>query len=234
MSRLAVRVLVLLLVAAAPALAAKSQKGDLFKIAPDFASYHVKSIAMLPIATYDRNLEAQRLVAALWGQDLRDTGYRWVSAATSFDLLGGQKSDSLPKVVREDILQDVRVDSLSAPALCVKLHTDAVLAVRVDQWEQQSLLWSQQGRPSTTVQLKAALVDSSGALLWYASGAETAEGPYHDPSTNPLSVSSSGLDQQPIKGDGGPPAYEEVLNRLLLRWAGQFPRPAAAPAPATP
>lgn len=231
MSRLLLRALVLLALAASPALAARAPKGDLFRTAPDFASYRVKSIALLPIATYDRNLEAERQVATLWGADLRGTGYRWISAATSLDLLGGQKADSLVKVVREDILQDVRVDSLFAPALCVRLHADAVLAVRVDQWEQQQLLWSQSGRPSSTVQLKAALVDSSGALLWSASGAETLEGPFHDPNANPLSVSASGLDQQPLKGEAGPPALQDVLRRLLVRWSGQFPRAATAPTP---
>jgi hypothetical protein len=230
MSRLASCALVLLVLAASPALAAKSKKGDLFKTAPDFASYNLKSIALLPIATYDRNVEAERIVATLWGADLKDTGYRWVSAGLSRDLLGGQKADSLLKVVRDDILKDVRVDSLSAPALCAKLRVDAVLSVRVDQWEQQQLLWSQSGRPTTSVQVKSALVDSSGALLWTASGSETGEGAYHDPNTNPISVSSSGLDQQPIKGEGGPPAFDEVLGRMLLRWAGQFPR-AGAPTP---
>jgi hypothetical protein len=37
-------------------------------------------------------------------------------------------------------------------------------------------------------------------------------------------VSSSGLDNLPVTGQGGPPPYEEVLNKLLLRWASQFPR----------
>jgi hypothetical protein len=228
MSRLVFRALVLLVLAASPVLAAKAPKGDLFKTAPDFASYHVKSIALLPIATYDRNLDAERIVATLWGADLKDTGYRWISAATTRDLLGGQKGDSLLKVVRADILDDVRVDSVFAGVLCAKLRTDALLAVRVDQWEQQQLLWSQSGRPSTSIQIKAALVDSSGALLWTASGSETVEGLYHDPSTNPISVSSSGLDQQPIKGEGGPPEYVDVLQRMLVRWSGQFPRAGAA------
>ncbi len=231
MSRLVLRALVLLVLAASPVFAAKAPKGDLIRTAPDFASHGVKSIAMLPIATYDRNLEAERLVAQLWGADLRQTGYRWVSAATSLDWLGGQKADSLVKAVRQDVLKDVRVDSLSAPALCVKLHTDALLSVRVDQWEQQQVLWSQSGRPSTSIQIKAALVDSSGALLWTASGSETVEGMYHDPNTNPISVSSSGLEQQPIKGEGGPPTFEDVLQRMLVRWAGQFPR-LAPPTPA--
>ena len=219
---------------ASPALSAKEKgrKMDLVTTVPDFASYSVKSIALLPIATFDRSLPAERAVADLWGQNFKDTRYRWVSSTTAREMLLGTLGDSMVKVVREQILKNVRVDSLRAPLLCAKLRTSAVLCVRVEQWEQQPILWNQSGRPMTTVQLKAALVDSSGTLLWSASGSETDEGPYHDPSTNPIGVSSTSLESAPITGEGGPPAYDEVLNRLLLRWKPQFPRPAGAAEPA--
>jgi hypothetical protein len=219
---------------ASPALAAKEKgrKMDLITTVPDFASYGVKSIALLPIATFDRSLPAERAVADLWGQNFKDTGYRWISATTTRDMLRSSSGDSTVKAVAEQILKNVRVDSLRAPLLCAKLRTSAVLSIRVDQWEQQPILWNQSGRPTTSVQLKAALVDSSGTLLWSASGTETSEGTYHDPSTNPIGVSSSSLENTPITGQGGPPAYDEVLNRLLLRWRPQFPRPAGAGEPA--
>jgi hypothetical protein len=212
--------------------AKKGSKMDLITIAPDFASHGVKSIALLPIATFDRSLPAERMVADLWGQNFRGTGYRWISAPTVREMLLSSLGDSTVKVVREQMLKNVRVDSLQAPLLCAKLRTSAVLCLRVDQWEQRPILWNQSGRPMTAVQLKAALVDSSGMLLWSASGSETGEGPYHDPSTNPIGVSSTSLESTPITGQGGPPAFDEVLNPLLLRWAPQFPQPAAAGKPA--
>jgi hypothetical protein len=213
-----------------PALAAKEKgrKAELITTAPDFASYGVRSIALLPIATFDRNLSAQRLVSDLWGQNFKDTGYRWVSTTVSSDLLRSAFGDTALKSLTEQILKSVRVDSLRAPLLCARLHTSAVLSVRVEQWEQAPILWNQSGKPTTSVQLKAALVDSSGTLLWSATGSENAEGTYHDPTTNPIGVSSSSLENTPITGQGGPPEYQEVLNKLLLRWLAQFPRPAAA------
>ena len=210
----------------------KGRKMDLITTVPDFASFGVKSIALLPIATFDRSLPAERTVADLWGQNFRGTGYRWISAPTAREMLLSTLGDSTVKAVREQILKNVRVDSLCAPLLCAKLRTRTVLCVRVEQWEQQPILWNQSGRPMTTVQLKAALVDSSGTLLWSASGSETGEGPYHDPNTNPIGVSSTTLESTPITGQDGPPAYDEVLNRLLLRWLPQFPRPAGAGEPA--
>jgi hypothetical protein len=219
----------------APSAVAAKEKGrrmDLITTVPDFASFGVKSIALLPIATFDRSLQAERAVADLWGQAFKGTGYRWISAATAREMLLSAVGDSTVKVVREQMLKNVRVDSLQAPLLCAKLRTSAVLCVRVDQWEQQPILWNQSGRPTTTVQLRAALVDSSGTLLWNASGSETGEGPYHDPSTNPIGVSSTTLESTPVTGQGGPPSHDEVLNRVLLRWLPQFPRPAGAGEPA--
>jgi hypothetical protein len=227
-------ILVTLAPLASSALAAKPKGGkmDLIMTVPDFASYGVKSIAMLPVATFDKNLSAERMVTARLGQRLKDTGYRWVSAPTAGDMLRATIGDSATKAVGMEILKSVRVDSLHAPLLCAKLRTRAVLCVRVDLWEQQPVLWNQSGRPATTVQLKAALVDSSGALLWSASGSETGEGAYHDPSTNPIAVNSSSLENMPVTGQGGPPAFDEVLNVMLLRWQPQFPRPAGAGEPA--
>jgi len=129
------------------------------------------------------------------------------------------------------ILKTGRVDSLAAPLLCRTLRANAVLGVRVDQWEQAQVNWGQSGKPGTTVRVVAALIDSSGALLWSISGSETGEGPFHDPMTNPPEVMNhptmAGL---PVTGENGPPRFEDVLSKLLARWVPQFPKPAAAEA----
>jgi hypothetical protein len=209
---------------------AGGRKVDLVVAVPDYAAYGVRSVAVLPVATFDRNVQAERLVGDRWNPVLREAGYRWFSAATTRDLVRSAFGDSTAKVMREEILKNVRVDSLRAPQLCARLHTDAVLCVRVEQWEQRQIEWNQPGRPATTVQLKAALVDSTGTLLWSISGSETSEGPYHDPSSNPLGVHGSTLENTPITGQGGPPGYEDVLNQLVARWTPLFPHATAAAA----
>jgi hypothetical protein len=219
-----------------PALAAKEKtsRGDIFFTAPDLAAYGVTSIAMLPVASYDKNSKAEQMVMARLGQKLKDTGYRWVSAPTAKAMLHVTVGDSVLKLVTDDVLAEGRVDSLRAPLVAAKLRTDALLCVRVDQWEQQQILWNQSGRPNTTVRLSAALVDSNGALLWSASSSETGEGPYNDPSTNPLGMKATTLEPTPLTGQAGPPEYGEVLERILLRWEPRFPRLAGTPAAATP
>lgn len=226
-----------LLLLAAPTSAAdkKGKKLDAIYVHPEFARFGITSIAMLPPASYDRNLQSEKLADQTWGAALRGSGYRWLGSTSARELLlrapGG---DSLHQLARAKLLEQPRVDSLLAPGLCQRLRVGAVLTLRIDRWEKLEMEFNQAGKPSTSVQLRAALVDSSGALLWSASGSETAEGPYHDPSAGVIGVKSSGLGTQPVTGQGGAPSFIEVLNTLLTRWAEQFPpKPAPPPAPAT-
>lgn len=224
----------LLVLIAGVAIAAdkKVRRGEQVWTAPDFASFGVASIGMLPAASYDHDLVAQKQVEGLWAQMFAKSGYRWVSPTASREMLRRDGGDSLIKAVDALLVTNGRVDSLAAPALSRSLRTRALLSVRIERWEQLQMEFNQAGKPTTTVQLTAALVDSTGRLLWKATGSETGEGPYQDPSTNALGVKSSGLAQTPITGQGGAPSFPEVLTKLLTRWTGEFPAKAAPPAPA--
>ncbi len=92
-----VAVLAVLLLGAALASAAdKKQKVmDLFWKAPDYDQYPVGSIAFLPVATFDDNMEARRLVEQAVGQALRGSGHRWLSAISARDYLMRAGGDSL-------------------------------------------------------------------------------------------------------------------------------------------
>jgi hypothetical protein len=199
----------------------KGRRSDAIWTAPDLAARHVRSIAMFPVATYDHNLEIEKLAAGMWGQAIKGAGYRWVSVNSVRAMIAG--GDSMVAVHQQTLLRNPRLDSLVAAGLCAQFRTSGILTVRVDRWEQQQVEWDQSGKPTTTVQITAALVDSTGRLLWSASGSEVGEGPYHDPTTNPIAVTSGGLGQQPVTGQGGPPAYADVAQRLFARWAVQFP-----------
>jgi hypothetical protein len=237
---LAVAALTGLSLGSAPARAAgegdkKSRKLDSFWIHPDLAGVSLRSIAMLPCASYDNNLKTEKELEVAWGQLSRPLGYRWYYPTLSKDLLrrafGG---DSVLTTLRNGLLKEPRVDSLSAQQICRALHTSAVLSMRADAWEQVEMEWNQTGKPWTRVTVKAALVDSSGRLLWTASGSETAEGPLHNADAGTVGVKSSGLGLQPVTGQGGAPSFQEVLARLFARWIETFPsKPAPAAAPAS-
>ena len=213
----------------------KGKKLDTFWTHPDIANVTLRSIALLPAASFDNNLKTEKEVELAWAQASRPMGYRWYYPTLAKDLLrrafGG---DSVLTALRAALLKEPRVDSLSAQKLCRALHTSAVLSMRADIWEQTQMEWNQTGKPWTRVSLKAALVDSSGRLLWTASGNETAEGPQHNADSGTLGVKSTGLNLQAVTGEGGAPAFQEVLARLFARWIISFPAKPAEPAAPAP
>ena len=218
------------------AAASKEKRVDLFWTHPEISSHGFLTVALLPAATFSHDLAAEKEVELAWSPIARGTGYRWFFSSMSKDLLrrafGG---DSVLLAVRKGVLKDGRVDSVSARSLCKALRVTALLSIRADQWEQMQMEWNQTGTPSTTVQMKAALVDSSGRLLWTASGSETGEGPMHQADSGTLGVKGSGLEIQPVTGQGGAPSFQEVLTPLFTRWIKEFPAqptPPAAPTPA--
>ena len=223
-----------LLVAAALSAPAHADKGsrvlDTFWRSPEFAAYEPRSIALLPAATYDGSLEARKQAETAIGMAFRGTGYRWVSTLITRDRMFKAGGDSLLSAFNEKLLHAPRVDSLEAPELARRMMASALLTVRVDRCEKLEMEFNQAGKPSTTVALTAALVDSSGRLLWTASGSETSEGPYHDPSTGALGVNASGLNNKPITSQAGAPGYPETFAKLLARWVPHFPAKTPAPA----
>jgi hypothetical protein len=224
---LAVVLAAIALALASPAHAAvKKGLGDTFWTAPDIAHYPATTIAMLPPATYDGSTEARKLVESAVGQALKGSGHRWVSPFLVNDYLLKAGGDSLSKVLREKLLKNPRLDSLDAPYVSRTLRARAVLTVRVDEMERLELEPGQSGHPTTTVQLHAALVDSTGRLLWTAYSNETLEGEHQDADANVIGVKASGLNTQGVGNTTSAPPFQEVLLKICQRWVEPFPKPA--------
>ena len=224
----------LLAISALAAAAGKpSTPGDRSWTAPDIARYPLASIALLPPATYDGNADARKLVEQAVGQALKGSGHRWMSPFLVRDVIVRNGGDSLAGAINAKLLKDPRVDSLDAPRLSQMFRVRALLTVRVDEMEKMELEADQSGRPSTSVQLKAALVDSTGRLLWTMYSNETMEGAQQEPGSNVAGVKASGLNTTTV-GDASPaPTYQEVLAKMCLRWPDAFPKRAAADSSAT-
>jgi len=226
-ARLAVVMAVLVIGLVGAAGAAKKAR-DTFWSRPDFKQLGVERIALFPVTSYDNNIENENMVEATLGQFFKSLSYRWISGSSTREILRGRTgSDSLLKALRAGIVTNVRLDSLQAPRLAAMLNCDAVLTLRVDQFDRHEIDWNLAGKPYTTVWMHGALVDSLGRLLWTVSGGETGEGEYYDPSANPVSVNDSGLNRKPVSGQAGAPTFREVLTVVFTRWAEQFPAPAA-------
>ena len=220
--------LTLTVLAALAASAAKLPPGDRAWAAPDIGQYPVASIAMLPPATYDGNAEARRQVEQAVAQALKRSGHRWVSPFLVRDYLTRNGGDSLVKAINDKLLKDPRLDSLDAPRMSRMLHARALLTVRVDEMERRELEADQSGRPTTSIQLRAALVDSTGRLLWTMYSNETMEGPQQDPGANVIGLKTSGLNNTAVGGISPAPTYQEVLAKIGPRWTEAFPKRAAA------
>jgi len=200
--------------------------GDLIWQHPQYAKLAPPSIALLPTASFDGNPERERVLAVACAQSFGGGGYRWMSASTSRALLS---SDSLGAALlaraRAAVLKGVRIDSTIAERMCERLRVAAVLSARLDEWESETVEPSQSGKPWSRAYVRAALIDSTGRLLWSAEGSETVEGPEHEAASNATGVEST----SPLTtGEGAPPPAQEVFQHIASRWAAAFPPRGAA------
>lgn len=229
----AISVAVLMVLAAAPAPAddRRMPGADVFTTRPDYASLAPASIALLPAVSYELDTESERQVGVNWAQGFGRRDYRWVSATTSRTLLMIDSAGvAMLKQSREGILKTGHVDSLQAPGLCARLRVQAVMCVRVEQWEQHAIGHDESGKPWTRVQLRAEMVDSLGHVLWTASGGETTEGEYVEERREATGSAETSPKPQFSTGEGAAPPWSEPLTRIVTRWAAAFPkRPTPAP-----
>ena len=217
--------------------AAKGKPGeDVFWQRADFTRLAPASIALLPAVSLDRNQDSERETNAAWAASASRGNYRWLSAGSARTILSASPAgDSLLAAARAELLKTGRVDSLVAPALCAKLRVQAVLGVDIVQWENQAIEPNSSGKPWSRVQLRAALVDSIGRLLWTGSGSETVEGPEYEPAGRQASGSESTAPHSDFNtGGGAAPPYRDVLMLLIARWSAAFPQPDTAAARHSP
>ena len=217
---------------AAAALAAKDsgRKVDLIWTHPDFAAHAPRGIAFMPAVSYNNDLPSEQKVEDAAAVQFKAVPYRWTSPRSVLTLLHLRpEADSMWKAQRALLLKSGRVDSLAAPVLCGALRVQALITFRVDQFEKRDLEWNEAGKPSTSVQVHAAMVDSTGRLLWTASGSELGEGTLQDPGNESVTgVRGSGLGNEPVTTTGKAPPYDEVLAKLFERWIERFPVPPGA------
>ena len=213
---------------------------DKFWVNPNLGTIRVNAIAMLPAVSYDGVLPAEKSAEFEWMMKVKDSGYRWVSATTSRDRLrAAAGNDSILAANKQDVLANERIDSLRTATICRLLRVNGLLTIRLDRAEQLSIQTDQQGRPSTTVQVHAALVDSTGQLVWAASGAQIAEGPeMQAASAGAGGGGFNGLGPTAVTEKSNAPEWAAAYQPMFLRWAPTFPLraklaggdPAAVPA----
>lgn len=198
---------------------------DKLWVNPGLASIRMSAIAVLPAVSYDGVLSAEKSAEYEWMMKVKDSGYRWVSSTTARDRLReAAGSDSILIANKEDLLAHERIDSLRTPGLCRLLRVNGLLTLRLDRAEKLAIQSDQSGRPATTVQVHAALVDSTGRLVWSASGAQVTEGPELQASSAGAGGGGfNGLGPAPITERNNAPEWAAAFQPMFLRWAPTFP-----------
>src|SRR5262245_32468221 len=80
---------------------------DVFWTRPDYARLRVERIALIPVASYDNNIQNENMVEAGLGQAFKPLGYRWISGTTTREMLRARpEGDSLLKALRAGILSN--------------------------------------------------------------------------------------------------------------------------------
>lgn len=235
---LAVPVALAALVSDTPA--AKKSKTDNY-LSPDYASYQVQSIALLPVdILVPVNMSQQEedpvvLVRRYLERGLRPTGYTFVSAS---GLRAAAKSTGLTESY-EALVKDWHtkgeLDTTALKALGGARVADAVLAPMITTWNRSTIDPSVAGQSITEIGLLLALYSTrTGALLWRESYLEKGEGPYNNPGTGGgyvTGVQGSTLGNTARTSTAlDPPTYGEIVTNVSKKVEKSFPKkPEAAP-----
>ncbi len=194
---------------------------------PDPARLDISTIAVLPVVVVDGDQQAASLIEKALPWKWVPTGHAWLTASSCRDLLRRAGGEALLKGLAAQVRRDGRVDSAAAQEVARVLHMRAFLAVRVDKWVKHERDRRQlKGKPSfTAIGLRAALVDSTGTLLWSVSGSEVlqeARAPGEGPADSSPWAMRPGAFGMGLSTVTTAPPFEDVLRKLLARWKPLF------------
>ena len=239
-----------------PALAMANPKRpspDRVWIHPGIENLRPERIAILPAVSFVFLPRERIYVEDAWLQRLSRSRHAWLPAVLCRERMAAtsRHGDSLLNVIGDQVRNRGRVDSTSSPRLARLLQSQALLSLRIDRWERVGAARSTR----IYVDMSAALVDSSGRLLWRVSSEERLESVYGLPKIN-VSEPPEGTSLEEFKrwraategnearlvfgrpGEMGAgmqsssisPDFQAALTRILTRWVLLFPETPRRPA----
>ena len=212
-------VCILLAATCVPAMTAAARKEpDRVWVHPQFERFALPRIAVLPAVAVEGGLDICPFVEKRWTSVAGGARMRWLPTVLTRSRLKAGGHDSLLTRLGRDVLRIGRVDSTMAPQIAGALGVRGLLSLRVDLWRRENS--PVRGRTLAVVGLTAALVDSSGTLLWSAAGREEHE-------VGSISQFTEEFGQAPAD-------FDSALTGLVGRWGAILSAvPAPAPAPPT-
>lgn len=182
---------------------------------PELERFVVPRIALLPVVPVEGGLDVCPFVEKRWAHMAGAVRGRWLPTVLTRSLLERGGHDSLLTRVAGDVLRSGRVDSTTAPPLARALGVRGLMTMRLDLWRRQNS--PVRGMTRAAVVITASLVDSSGTLLWTATGRGE-----HDAGTVSQFTEEFGT---------APADYDSALTDLFGRWLPAVSAVPSAPAP---
>jgi hypothetical protein len=223
----AMSVLVLLL-SLAPVVCAAPALRDTVWTCKDVASHTIREVAILPVVNVVDDARASIFVDGRLGPHFCErTRLSCIlpdEARRKLERQGRHPYAQLDSLARQ-VWLNVWVDSLTAGDVARQLQVQSVLCIRIDRWERLEAWDARHMR--AIVNMRSALVDSGGAVLWTASGENSA-------STSLRFQAELAEVKAPtwFKDWGIPlasaemrkaPDFDKAVSELLEHWVKRFP-----------
>jgi hypothetical protein len=203
----------LLLFGAAPA-AAKDQKAKSLRV------------AILPIVNASPEVGADKIMGDILRDPLKEVPAdraTFLYPADTERLLSGHDALDRLSVVLDTWSDYGRLDSTAAAGFDSLIMADAVLFVKVSEWENVRVNTIGRGESSTTVGLQLALFDlRTGNRIWWREPREQRFAQEIDVSSGSVNYDETGYIQSRNVTD--PPRYEAVATDLLRTAFKRFPQ----------
>ncbi len=209
-----------LLLASLAALSTPSLAKDEEKKAPSLR------VAVMPFVNTTDDMGASRIM----GDIMRDQLKKVDSDKATFLQPGDVEAllSDRDALTRVDIINDRwakngSIDSTAIDGLDSLLAVDAILLVKISEWENHRVPVVGMGQSHATVALTFALVDPrTKKVLWSKKPREQRFSPEMDASSSNVNYDETGVIQR--KSDNAPPRYETVAGDLVREAFKKFPR----------
>ena len=183
-------------------------------------------VAVIPYVNTTEELGATRIMEDILRSELKKVDAKRATFLWPADverLLGDAEQTARIDQLGDRFSQYSTLDSAAVSGLDTLLMVDAVLLVKISEWENHRVPVVGAGQSSATVGLQFALYDArTRALLWSKKPREQRFAAELDASSANVNYDETGVIQR--KSDNAPPRYETVAADLVRDAFKKFPR----------
>jgi hypothetical protein len=214
--------------------AAAAKQSDQY-VNPEFASYKVAAIAILPAVILPSVNGAAETMGKALEANLAPLGYRWVGVSALRAALVAADQPGAIDAISERARKGAAPDTAALQTVGRTGIADAVLCPVVSTWERETIDITMSGQSMTQIAMTAYVYSTkTGELLWSHKFQVKGEGPYNTPDgSEVVGVKSGGLDNGQVRTSTSldPPTYEEIASKLAGQVRDALPAPAKPAAP---